>query len=71
MSRSDQDAKLLLTRVVTFLGEKDAQPFDAGWPWTDEPQAEQVTDEERAALKARLQTTSAFGQLRTEGPANV
>jgi hypothetical protein len=71
MSRSDQDTRLLLTRVMSFTATEDAAPFNAGWPWPDAPQEDQVTDEELAELKARLQTTSAFGQIRTEGHANV
>lgn len=56
----------LLARVMNMTRGKDEKPFIPDWPWPAEPKAEDVTPAERAALKARLKSKSAFGQKRTE-----
>lgn len=41
--------------------KKQPEPLEFEWPWTAaQDEAEQVTDEERAALKATLKQYSAF-----------
>ena len=71
MSREELMLTSLHARVVNMTrGEKDP-PYIPDWPWPDASEDEPVTDEERAALKSQLQATSAFGQIRTEGPAHV
>lgn len=66
MSRADMYAVALLSRVINVTRGKDEKPFLPDWPWPDEPKAEDVTPEERAALVASLKSRSAFGQKRTE-----
>ena len=64
MSRQEMYAGLLLTQVANALrGEKD-EPFRLDWPWPSEVK-EQVSDEERAVLRAQLNAASAFAQKRT------
>lgn len=61
----------LLAQVKNMLRSEGDDPFVPDWPWPQEPDEEAVTDEERAALKAQLQATSAFGQIRTGGLTDV
>ncbi len=71
MNRQELYAAATLARVVNVTRGKDDPPFVADWPWPAEPDEEVVTDEERAALEATLQASSAFGQLRTGGLTDV
>jgi hypothetical protein len=64
--RQEISLTALLARVVNATSGKGDKPYVPVWPWPAEPKAEAVTDEERAKLKARLKSKSAFGQKRTE-----
>lgn len=66
MSRQEQYALALFARVTNALRDKKEKPFEPDWPWPAEPQAEDVTPEERDTLRAKLRARSAFGQKRTE-----
>lgn len=68
MAGSEMYAAALYQQVANMLRGRGQKPVQLGWPWAEEkkPQAEEVTTEERAALTAQLQATSAFGQIRTE-----
>lgn len=71
MSRSEMYDAALLATVINITKGKGDKRFLPDWPWSDKPKAEDVTPEERTVLRAQLQSKSAFGQKRTEGPANV
>jgi len=65
MSRQEFYAGVLLQTVSNALrGEKD-EPMRLDWPWPDEDQTPDVSDEERAELRAQLNAASAFAQKRT------
>ena len=66
MDRQEMYSIALLSRVIAVTRGKDEKPFVPDWPWSAEPEAEDVTPEERAALVAKLRSKSAFGQKRTE-----
>lgn len=66
MGRQELHLMGLLARVMNVTRGKDEKPFMPDWPWPAEPKAEDVTPEERARLKALLNSRSAFGQKRTE-----
>lgn len=70
MSRQEMHLTALFARVMNVTRGKDDKPFLPDWPWPDIPKAEDVTPEERTALRAQLNARSAFGQKRTEGPAH-
>lgn len=59
-----------MARLMNVTAGKDEKPFVPDWPWPAEPKEDAVSDEERVELKAKLNASSAFGQLRTEGPAH-
>lgn len=71
MNRQELYTAGLLARVMNVTRGEDEQHFTPDWPWPDETEEAPVSDEERAALTARLNATSAFGQLRTGGLADV
>ena len=71
MTRGEMFDNALLTIVANMTRGKDTQPYVPDWPWPEQPKADDVTPEERTALKAHLQSKSAFGQKRTKGPTNV
>ena len=66
MGRQEQYVLALFARVTNALRGNGEKPFMPQWPWPVEPEAEVVTPEERARLKALLNSRSAFGQKRTE-----
>ena len=67
MTRQEMFTTALLARVINATAGKGDKPWLPDWPWPDESNvAESVTDEERARLKALLNSRSAFGQKRTE-----
>lgn len=66
MDRQEMHSVALLARVIGATANKGDKPWIPEWPWPDDPKADDVTPEERAALKARLKSKSAFGQKRTE-----
>lgn len=67
MNRGEMHGTALLARVINATAGPKDKPWLPDWPWPDESKvAESVTDEERAALKALLNSRSAFGQKRTE-----
>lgn len=70
-SREQLYAAGTMARVMNVTRGEGEAPFVPDWPWPSEPEEAAVSDEERAALTARLKRTSAFGQLRTEGPDDV
>lgn len=71
MGREELYTAGILARLMNVTRGEDEKPFTPDWPWPDEPEEAPVTNEERAALSAQLNATSAFGQLRRDGPADV
>lgn len=64
MGRQDLDIAVLLSRVVNMTRGKGEKPYAPEWPWSAGPSPEDVTADERAALKSQLKARSAFGQKR-------
>lgn len=64
MSRSEFYLAGLFAKAINRDRAEGEKPFELDWPWPDMPKGPDVTDEERAALKAQLKATSAFGQIR-------
>jgi hypothetical protein len=56
----------LTVTVKNMLLAEGEKPATVKWPWPDTDAPEDVTPEERAVLQARLQSSSAFAQLRTK-----
>jgi hypothetical protein len=68
MSRQDMYASGTFTRLMNVTrGEGDPQ-FVPDLPWETEADKPDVTPEERAALTAQLNASSAFGHLRNGDP---
>ena len=65
MSRTEMYSGLLLTQVANALRSEKDEPFTLDWPWPSEDQAPDMSDEERAVLRAQLNAASAFAQKRT------
>lgn len=65
MSRQELYLGGLLQTVSNALRDEKAEPMRLEWPWPSEDKAPEVSDEERATLKAQLNAASAFAQKRT------
>lgn len=64
MSRSEFYLAGMFSRAINRDLEEGSKPFELEWPWPEVKAIADVTDEERAELKASLRARSAFGQIR-------
>lgn len=53
----------LLLTVSNMLRDEKQEPITIPWPWPDKAAVPKVSDEERAALRATLDASSAFAQV--------
>lgn len=66
MDAATMYAAALTVTVKNMLLAEGEKPATVKWPWPDTAAPEAVTPEERALLRARLESSSAFAQLRTK-----
>jgi hypothetical protein len=64
MSRQEFYLAGLFAKAINRDRDKSEKPYQIDWPWPEVKANADVTDEERAELKAQLKATSAFGQVR-------
>lgn len=62
LSRTDTSLQLLAQWALNLL--REGEPLSLDWPWEGKEEVPVVTDEERLDLRAALDATSAFGQIR-------